>query len=53
MDEERKTTKECPNCKNVNLLLLRSLDKKICTDCDTVIEWYLEKGQKSLICGQR
>ena len=51
--DEKQTTKECPKCKNVNLLLLRSMNRKVCTDCGTIIEWYLDKDQKPLICCQR
>lgn len=44
------TTKVCPRCANTNLLLLSTLNKKICTDCDTIIPWYLEDGQRFLLC---
>jgi hypothetical protein len=46
--ETKATTKVCPKCGNTYLLLLATLNKKICTDCDTVIPWYLDKGQKPL-----
>lgn len=43
-----KTTKYCPKCKNANLLLLSSHNKKICTDCRIEIPWFLTEGQKPL-----
>lgn len=43
------TTKVCPGCLNTDLLELRTMNKKVCTDCGTEIEWNLEKGQKSLV----
>lgn len=42
------TTKCCPTCGNINLILLRSLNKKFCSDCATEIAWDLDKGQKPL-----
>jgi hypothetical protein len=47
-----KSTKQC-SCGNSNLLLLASLNMKICTDCDNIIPWFLESGQSSLIQSQR
>ena len=43
------TTKVCPGCLNTFLFELRTMNKKVCTDCGTEIEWSLEKGQKSLV----
>lgn len=43
------TTKQCPRCGNTHLILLRTLNKKSCTDCDTDIVWNLEHGQKPLV----
>lgn len=53
MENDRKlkpTTKKCPVCGNIKLILLRSHNKKICTDHEEPIEipWYLDKGQKAL-----
>ena len=50
---ENSSTKTCPNCGNDKLLLLMSLQLKICTDCDTKITWKLDKGQKTLITSGR
>ena len=46
---EKETTKECPNCGNTHLILLTSLQLKLCTDCRTEIPWYLDEGQKPLL----
>lgn len=43
----KKTTKECPNCGNIWLGRFPSTNEKYCADCHTLIEWYLEEGQKS------
>ncbi len=43
------STKYCPNCNNTHLLLLQTLNKKICTDCNTEIPWNLDDNQKPLI----
>ena len=43
----KKTTKKCPNCGNTMLARMPTINKKYCTDCNTWIEWYLDKGQKS------
>ena len=43
------TTKVCPGCLNTALLELRTMNKKVCTDCGTEIGWSLEKGQKTLV----
>jgi endogenous inhibitor of DNA gyrase (YacG/DUF329 family) len=45
---ERQTTKICPKCGNDKLVLLTSLQLKICPDCNTQIPWYLDEGQKPL-----
>lgn len=44
----KQTTKVCPDCGCTALVLLHSLNQKICGDCHTVIPWYLEPGQKSI-----
>jgi hypothetical protein len=41
------TTKVCPTCLNIDLLLLETNNLKICPDCNTRVPWRLEKGQKS------
>jgi hypothetical protein len=46
---EKQSTKCCPKCGNEQLLLLRTLNQKICTDCCIVIPWYLEKDQEQFI----
>lgn len=43
------TTKVCPGCLNTDLLELRTMCKKVCTDCGTEIVWNLEPKQKPLI----
>jgi RNA polymerase subunit RPABC4/transcription elongation factor Spt4 len=43
------STKQCPNCFNTHLLTFSTLNKKVCTDCDTVIEWKLDKNQKPIL----
>lgn len=48
-ESEAGSTKYCPKCNNTHLLLLQTLNKKICTDCDTVILWHLDKKQKPLL----
>lgn len=45
----QESTKTCYNCENENLLLLRTFNLKICTDCDTVIWWKLDKNQKQIL----
>ena len=48
-EPEKQSTKYCPKCQNEQLLLLRTFNQKICTDCCIVIPWYLEKGQEQMI----
>ena len=47
----KESTKHCPNCNNTRLVLLGTLNKKYCTDCNTWIKWYLEEGQKPISGG--
>jgi uncharacterized protein (DUF983 family) len=47
--KEKETIKKCPNCGNENLLLIRTLNLKTCTDCHTDIDWFLEQDQKGLL----
>lgn len=42
------TTKFCPKCGNKYLILLRTLNIKFCTDCNTEIQWALEYNQEQL-----
>jgi uncharacterized protein (DUF983 family) len=42
------TTKVCPGCLNTSLLELRTMNKKVCTDCGKEIPWNLEPKQKPL-----
>lgn len=44
----KETTKQCPNCGNDRLILLRTQNKKACVDCHTLMGWYLEPGQKGV-----
>jgi len=49
----KQTTKECPKCKNTALILLTSLNKKLCSVCGEEIDWYLDPGQKPLFEGTK
>lgn len=42
----KQSTKVC-DCGNTVLVLLSSLNKKYCIDCQKYTDWYLEEGQKS------
>ena len=53
MNQEKQTAKKCPKCNNTFLILIRTQNMKICSDCDTIIPWYLEKDQEPLIKAQR
>lgn len=44
----KETTKQCHKCGSKVLMLLTSLNKKLCYDCGHEMPWYLEEGQKSL-----
>lgn len=50
---EKETTKVCPNCESTALVELRSINRKICSDCGKNIPWYLEPGQKPLLTKTR
>jgi len=43
---------KCPVC-NKGMLLLTSMNKKICVDCRKEYPWHLGKDQKPLIQHQR
>lgn len=44
------TTKHCPQCTNTALVLVRSQNIKLCSDCGgLVIPWYLDDGQRALV----
>jgi len=45
---EKQTTKKCPNCGNINLLLFSTLNLKSCVDCYIDIPWYKDEGQCDL-----
>ena len=47
-DNEKQSTKVCPNCGNTNLLCFTTLKLKTCSDCDTDIPWYLEPNQQPM-----
>lgn len=42
------TSRICPNCGNTKLVLLSTINRKVCAMCrpQTWIIWHLEKGQK-------
>ena len=44
----RQTTKICPECKSTALILLRSQNIKICSNCNKQIPWTLDPGQKPI-----
>lgn len=48
MSEERPSTKTCPQCGNTHLALVKQENRKVCTDCNLWIPWYLDEGQKEL-----
>ena len=41
--------KQCEKCGSEALVILSSLNQKICADCQHVMAWKLERGQKSLL----
>jgi len=43
------STKACPECSSTFLVLLRTQNKKVCSQCNTIIHWTLESGQKPLL----
>lgn len=43
----RQNTKQCWDCGNPKLVLIRTQQIKYCTHCHTTIPWHLEPGQKS------
>lgn len=40
------SSSSCPNCGNTALAKKRTENLKHCTDCNTVIPWPLDEGQK-------
>lgn len=42
------STKACPECGDTNLVLLRSQNLKVCSNCKKEIAWHLDAGQKPL-----
>jgi len=53
MSQNKQSTKHCPKCGNDKLLLLRTLNKKVCTDCNLTIDWKLDKDQRPLFDGAK
>lgn len=47
------TTKLCPHCGSDAVVTLRSLNKKICSDCKEEYDWNLDPGQKVLLAPSR
>lgn len=49
--KKQKTTKECPECGNTELIMLSSLNQKVCINHqkNVYIDWFLEQGQKKLL----
>lgn len=50
---EKVTTKHCQKCGSTALILLTSLNKKMCSSCGHEMEWYLDPGQKPIFEGAR
>jgi protein-arginine kinase activator protein McsA len=48
-EQEKVTTKACPKCGNTYLGLIRTQNKKYCSDCNTWFDWFLDKDQKPLL----
>lgn len=46
-------TKRCNKCRSNKLVLLRSTNEKLCSNCGNSITWHLDEGQKSLITNNR
>lgn len=42
------STKTCPYCGSIALVLLTSMNKKVCGDCSKEFDWNLDPGQKPL-----
>ncbi len=53
IQNEKQTTKVCPNCGNTRLVLLGTLNLKHCTDCHTDIPWYVENNEPVIYGGSR
>lgn len=47
------TTKICPQCGSDAVVALRSMDKKLCSDCKAEWPWKLDPGQKPLVASSR
>lgn len=47
------TTKQCPQCGNTHLGLIRTQHLKFCPDCSTWLRWDLAPGQKPLLSASR
>ena len=45
------TTKHCWRCESTALILLTSLNKKMCSSCGFEMDWYLDPGQKPIFEG--
>lgn len=46
-EDSRSSTKACA-CGETRLVLLASIDRKLCPTCRAYIVWTLDKGQRSL-----
>jgi len=49
--KEKVTTKYCHKCGSTALVLLISMNKKMCADCKHKMDWYLEPGQEPIFEG--
>lgn len=44
-----KKVKYCPSCGSLDLVPLSSIDKRICNDCKTYVDWKLAPNQQSVL----
>lgn len=49
MSDAHQTTKICPKCGTSDLVLLRSINRKVCSECGIDILWVLADCQKPLL----
>ncbi|BCP56225.1 hypothetical protein K32_48420 [Kaistia sp. 32K] len=45
--------KACPQCSSDAVVLLRSMNLKLCSDCKHEWAWHLDAGQKPLVASNR
>ena len=52
-DASTNSSKSCPDCGTEGLVLLSSVDLKMCPDCNIGIEWDLTEGQSSTLTNRK